>query len=301
MRYRVLGPLEVSGTDGRPVDVGGAKPRALLTLLLADANRVVGIDRIVATLWGDDPPPTVTGTLQAYVSHLRRVLEPERGPREAPAVLLTRAPGYLLRADGADLDSLRFPELVEEAERALQAGDAARGVSLLDQALRLWRGEPLSELGDTPTAATDRLRLVELHVRARERRCDALLALGQADAAVPDLEKLVAENPLRERLWARLVTALYAADRQADALEAVRKCTELLREELGIDPGPELRDLEQAVLRQDPTLLARLPRPKLTVAPPPPPASFPARAAETIVGRFPELEKPRAVADQDDA
>ncbi|MGY1808717.1 BTAD domain-containing putative transcriptional regulator [Blastococcus sp. SYSU D00669] len=297
MRYRVLGPLEVSGTDGRPLDVGGAKPRALLALLLADANRVVAVDRIVATLWGDDPPPTVTGTLQAYVSHLRRVLEPDRGPREAPSVLLTRAPGYLLRTEAGDLDALRFPELVEEAERALEGGDPARGVSLLDQALKLWRGEPLAELGDTPSAATDRLRLVELHVRARERRCDALLALGRADAAVTDLQDLVAQNPLRERLWARLVTALYAADRQADALDAVRRCTELLRDELGIDPGPELRDLEQAVLRQDPKLLERLPRPKLTVAPPPAPAPV-VPAAEEIVGRRQELDRLSAVGDQ---
>ena len=99
MRFRVLGPLEVSGPDGELLDVGGAKPRALLTLLLADAGRVVGIDRIVSTLWGEEPPPTVTGTLQAYVSNLRRVLEPGRGPREAPTVLVTRPPGYLLRAD----------------------------------------------------------------------------------------------------------------------------------------------------------------------------------------------------------
>src|SRR3954452_12786638 len=161
MRYRVLGPLEVSGTDGRPVDVGGAKPRALLTLLLADANRVVGIDRIVATLWGDDPPPTVTGTLQADGAHLRRVLEPERGPREAPSVLITRPPGYLLRVDSADLDLLRFTELVEDGDRAVQAGEAGRGVHLLDQALKLWRGEPLAELGDLPTVSTDRLRLAE--------------------------------------------------------------------------------------------------------------------------------------------
>ena len=298
MRYRVLGPLEVTGPDGRRVDVGGAKPRALLTLLLADANRAVGIDRIVATLWGDQPPATVTGTLQAYVSHLRRVLEPERGPREAPAVLLTRPPGYLLRTDAADLDSLRFPELVDDAETAIQAGAAARGVSLLDQALKLWRGEPLAELADIPTAATDRLRLVELHVRARERRCDALLAVGRPDAAVTDLQHLVAENPLRERLWARLVTALYGADRQADALEAVRRCTELLRDELGIDPGPELRDLQQAVLRQDPKLLDRLPRPRLAVATAPaaPPGITP--GSETLVGRRHELDRLRAVIEQ---
>ena len=151
MRFGVLGPLEVTGPDGTPVDVGGAKPRALLTLLLADPGRVVGIDRIVSTLWGDDPPPTVTGTLQAYVSHLRKVLEPERGPREAPSVLITRPPGYLLRVDSADLDLLRFTELVEDGDRAVSAGDPAGGIALLDEALALWRGEPLAELGDLPT------------------------------------------------------------------------------------------------------------------------------------------------------
>ncbi|WP_164704304.1 AfsR/SARP family transcriptional regulator [Blastococcus litoris] len=296
MRFRVLGPLEVTGPDGNPLDVGGAKPRALLTLLLAEPGRVVGIDRIVATLWGDDPPPTVTGTLQAYVSHLRRVLEPSRGPREAPTVLLTRPPGYLLRAESADLDLLRFPELVEAGDRAVGAGDAAAGIALLDEALALWRGEPLAELGDSPAAGTDRLRLTELHVRARERRCDALLAAGRAEAAVTDLQRLVAEHPLRERLWARLVTALYAADRQAEALDALRRCAELLREELGIDPGPELRDLERAVLTQDPRLLERLPRPVLPASKPPTPALAP--VDELLVGRAAELSQLQAVAEQ---
>ncbi|WP_457011292.1 BTAD domain-containing putative transcriptional regulator [Geodermatophilus sp. SYSU D00965] len=278
--------------------MGGAKPRALLTLLLAEPGRVVAVDRIVATLWGDEPPPTVTGTLQAHVSHLRRVLEPDRGPREAPKVLLTRPPGYLLQVDAAELDSLRFAQLVEEGDRAVEGGDPARGVALLDQALRLWRGEPLAELGESPTAATDRLRLTELHVRARERRCDALLATGRADAAVPDLEHLVAEHPLRERLWARLVTALYAADRQADALDALRRCTELLRDELGIDPGPELRDLERAVLRHDPRLTDRVPRPVLSVVPPPAPMPTTAPGSETLVGRRSELAHLRTVAEQ---
>jgi DNA-binding SARP family transcriptional activator len=298
VRYRVLGPLEVTGPDGAPLDVGGAKPRALLTLLLADAGRVVGIDRIVTTLWGDDPPPTVTGTLQAYVSHLRRVLEPDRGPREAPSVLLTRPPGYLLRADAADLDLLRFAELVEQGDAAVAAGDPARGIALLDQALELWRGEPLAELGDLPTATTDRLRLGELHVRARERRGDALLAVGRADAAVTDLQRLVAEHPLRERLWARLVTALYAADRQAEALDALRRCADLLRDELGIDPGPELRDLERAVLRQDPKLLERVPRPRMPAAAPPAPTPSLAPGSELLVGRIAELAHVRAVAGQ---
>jgi DNA-binding SARP family transcriptional activator len=296
VRFRVLGPLEVTDPDNRPLDVGGAKPRALLTLLLADAGRVVAIDRIVSTLWGDDPPPTVTGTLQAYVSHLRRVLEPDRAPREAPSVLLTRPPGYLLCTDAADLDLLRFTRLVEDGDRAVGAGDPARGIPLLDEALQLWRGEPLAELGDLPNVTTDRLRLTELRVRARERRCDALLAVGRADAAATDLQHLVSEHPLRERLWARLVTALYAADRQAEALDALRRCAELLRDELGIDPGPELRDLEQAVLRQDPRLLERLPRPVLPTAPAPAPPLAP--AADQLVGRRVELDHLRSVADQ---
>ncbi|SFF65378.1 AfsR/SARP family transcriptional regulator [Blastococcus tunisiensis] len=296
MRFRVLGPLEVTGPDGRPLDVGGAKPRALLTLLLAEAGRVVGIDRIVDALWGEDPPATATGTLQAYVSHLRRVLEPERGPREAPTVLLTRPPGYLLRADPADLDLLRFARLVDDGDRAVGAGDGAAGIALLDEALGLWRGDPFPELGELPAAATDRLRLTELHVRARERRCDALLAAGRAEAAVPDLQRLVAEHPLRERLWARLVTALYAADRQADALDALRRCAGLLRHELGIDPGPELRDLERAVLRQDATLLDRVPRPVLPTAPAPAPVMT--AGAELLVGRRSELARLQAVAGQ---
>jgi DNA-binding SARP family transcriptional activator len=298
VRFRVLGPLEVTGPDGSPLDVGGAKPRALLTLLLAEPGRVVGIDRIVGTLWGDDPPPTVTGTLQAYVSHLRRVLEPDRGPREAPTVLLTRPPGYLLWTDAADLDLLRFPELVEAGDRAVGAGDPERGIALLDEALGLWRGEPLAELGDRPAATTDRLRLTELHVRARERRCDALLAAGRAEAAVSDLQHLVTEHPLRERLWARLVTALYAADRQAEALDALRRCAQLLRDELGIDPGPELRDLERAVLRQDPRLVERLPRPVLPAAKPPSPAPSFDPGSERLVGRRAELAQLQAVAGQ---
>jgi DNA-binding SARP family transcriptional activator len=280
------------------VDVGGAKPRALVTLLLAEAGRVVSVDRIISCLWGEDPPPTATGTLHAYVSHLRKVLEPARGPRQAPSVLLTRPPGYLLQVADDDLDLAQFPALVEAGDRAISAGDPARGVTRLDEALALWRGEPLVELSDEPSAATDRLRLSELRVRARERRCDALLAMGRPEAAVPDLQHLVAENPLRERLWARLITALYAADRQAEALDACRRSTALLRDELGIDPGPELRDLEQAVLRQDPRLLDRIPRPVLPEAPAPGPAQNLPPGMETLVGRRLELARLRAVVDQ---
>jgi tetratricopeptide (TPR) repeat protein len=188
---------------------------------------------------------------------------------------------------------------VDEGDRLVAAGEAGKGADLLGQALALWRGEPLADLGDSPATATDRLRLVELQVRARERHCDALVALGRPESAVADLHRLVAEHPLRERLWARLVTALYLADRQAEALDACRRCTELLREELGIDPGPEIRDLERAVLDQDPRLQQRLPRPAL---PGPPPASVvpvaQPPAGGTLVGRHRELAHLRAVADQ---
>ena len=213
-------------------------------------------------------------------------------------MLLTRPPGYLLQVADGDLDLVRFPALVEAGDAAISAGDPAGGVARLDEALALWRGEPLVELGDEPAAATDRLRLTELRVRARERRCDALLAMGRPEAAVPDLQRLVAENPLRERLWARLITALYAADRQAEALDACRRSSALLRDELGIDPGPELRDLEQAVLRQDPRLLDRVPRPRLPETPVVTPAEGLVPGMETLVGRRAELARVRAVVDQ---
>lgn len=294
MRFRVLGPLQVTGDDGRAVELPGAKPRALLTLLLSEPGRVVGVDRIVDTLWGDDPPPTVTGTLQSYVSQLRRLLEPDRGPRQAPSVLLTRPPGYAVQVAPDELDLLVFGNLIDEGDRAVAAGEPRRGVALLGQAMDLWRGEPLAELADVPAASPERLRLVELHVRAQERRCDALLALGRPENAVGDLQRLVADNPLRERLWARLVTALYQADRQAEALDACRRCTELLRGELGIDPGPELRDLEQAVLNQDVRLLGRLPHPEL----PTPAARGPSPPRSPLVGRRLEQAQLSATADE---
>ncbi|WP_166521297.1 BTAD domain-containing putative transcriptional regulator [Modestobacter roseus] len=287
MRFRVLGPLEVADDDGHLVDVGAAKPRALLTLLLAEPGRVVPVDRIVAALWGDEPPATATATLQTYVAQLRRLLEPGRAPREPPRVLLTRPPGYLLDAAPADVDLTCFTDLVDRGDRAVAAGDPGGGVQLLDRALALWRGAPLAELTDSPSSVTERQRLTELRVRARERRCDALVAVGRPEAAVADLQQLVADHPLRERLWARLVAALYLADRQADALAAVRRCAGLLRAELGIDPGPELRDLERAVLRHDPALQSRVPRPEL----PAPHVAHPPPEEETLVGRAAELSR----------
>ncbi|GAA2355924.1 BTAD domain-containing putative transcriptional regulator [Dactylosporangium salmoneum] len=255
MRFRVLGPLEVRTADGDRLDVGSAKLRTLLTLLLADAGRVVPIYRILDTLWGDAPPTSATGTVQSYVSNLRRLLDPGRAAGGVSSIV-NRAPGYLIAADPAEVDLLRLPVLVEEGGRRLDEDEPAQAEGLLSEAVALWRGEPLADLPDDVTVTAERARLAELHLLARERQAVARIRLGRADEAVADLEQLVTAYPLRERLWARLVEALYRSGRQADALDSFRLCARTLRDELGIDPGPELRALEQAVLRQDVALVA---------------------------------------------
>jgi DNA-binding SARP family transcriptional activator len=255
MQFRVLGPLEVAAADGRPIDPGSPKLRSLLTLLLADHGRVVPLDRINETLWSAEPPATATGTLQSYVSQLRRLLEPDRAPRAAPGRLLTRPPGYLVTVDADELDVLRFEAGLADGQRLLDAGRPREADDVLLAALGLWRGEPYADLGDGGAAVqADRARLAELRAVALERHVDAMLATGRPAEAVAELEPLVAAHPLRERLWGSLMLALYRTGRQADALAAFGSCRALLRDELGIDPGPELRRLEQAILTQDPAV-----------------------------------------------
>jgi DNA-binding SARP family transcriptional activator len=224
--FRLLGPLEVV-VEGKPVQLAAAKPRALLALLLLERNRIVPTERLIDELWGEEPPAQATKTLQVYVSQLRKALGPER--------LATRTPGYLLRVDDGELDLERFEELTAEARRRppREARDE------LARALSLWRGPP------EPVAA----RLDELRAAAFEDWLQASVECG--DAVVPQLEELVAREPLRERPRALLMLALYRSGRQADALELFRRTRELFVEELGIEPGPELRELEQAMLRQD--------------------------------------------------
>jgi DNA-binding SARP family transcriptional activator len=260
MRFRVLGPLEVQAADGGPVEVGSPKLRALLTLLLAEAGRVVTVDRIVDELWGDAPPPTAAGTLQTYVSHLRRLVGRD--------TVLTRAPGYLAAVDADDLDLLRLPRLVEQGARLLAEGAPDRAEAVLAEALGLWRGEPLVDLDDADgSVAAERARLAELKVSAAEQLATARLRAGRPDLAVADLERLVAEHPLRERLWARLAEGLYACGRQAEALGAVRACGRRLREDLGLDPGAELRELEEKLLAQHPSLQQPVPAQRTAEAP----------------------------------
>jgi WD40 repeat protein/DNA-binding SARP family transcriptional activator len=253
MRFQVLGPLEVEADNG-PVALGGPKERLLLALLLARPNQVVSVEALVRGLWGERPPATAAKTLQSHVKRLRRALEPERARGAAGQVLMTREPGYLLRVAPGALDAARFEELTAKAGRALADGSAQAAGSMLREALGLWRGQAFEEFLDSDVVLAEADRLAELRLVALEDRLEADLRLGRHRELVAELEGLVREQPLRERLWAQLLLALYRSGRQADALLAFQRARSVLVEELGIDPGSELRRLHAAVLAQDPAL-----------------------------------------------
>ncbi len=244
MEFRILGPLEVLD-DGLPLPLGGKRQRALLALLLIRANEVVPTDRLVEELWSGLPPPTAGKILQNNVSRLRKAI----GDR-----LETRAPGYLLRIEGGELDRDRFERLVEEGRLDLAQGSPKAASECLGEALSLWRGPALADLTYEPFAQAEIGRLQEARLVAEEDELDAKLALGRHADVVAELEALTAENPLRERLWAQLMLAQYRSGRQADALATYSRARRILVEELGIDPGPDLRRLQDAVLAQDPSL-----------------------------------------------
>ncbi|HSU01425.1 MAG TPA: BTAD domain-containing putative transcriptional regulator [Nocardioides sp.] len=265
MQVSVLGVTEVRRGDDR-VDLGTRKRRALVAALALSGGRPVSTDALVDLLWGDHPPEAVAGALQVYVSGLRRVLEPERPPRAPASVLVTVTPGYALRLPAESLDADRFDSTVSAAHRrlgrtdrvgtapSLSGVDLADVVAGLDEALALWRGVPYVDLEDAPAAVAERTRLEELRLVALEDRASAALALGDHGTVAAELEALTAAHPLRERLWALRALALTRSGRQADALDALRHVREVLDTELGLEPGAELRELQTAVLRQDPAL-----------------------------------------------
>ena len=253
MRFRVLGPLEVEA-DGGPVVLGRQKERLLLAQLLTRPNQVVPVEALVLGLWGEHPPRSAAKTLQSHVVHLRQALEPDRARGAPGEVLVTREPGYLLRVEPGALDGARFEQLSAKARRALSEGDADTAASLLREALGLWRGQAFEEFLDADFGAAESDRLGELRLVAVEDRVEADLQLGRHRELVAELEGLVREHRLRERLWAQLMLALYRSGRQADALVAYQRVRSILVEELGIDPGAELRQLHTAVLAQDPNL-----------------------------------------------
>ena len=233
MEFRLLGPVEVLGDDGEPVAVPGKRPRALLALLLLDANRPVSTERLIDAIWADDPPATARGALQVHVHALRKALGPDR--------IVTRAPGYLVRVEPGELDAVRFDELLAQGRPA--------------EALALWRGPALADVADEPFARPEAARLDEARLAATEARIAAELDAGGHDVVAGELDALVAAHPHRERLRAQQMLALYRSGRQADALAAYRDAREAL-DAIGLEPSPELRALEQRILRQDAELVA---------------------------------------------
>ncbi len=266
IEFRILGPLQVV-KEGRVLPLRGVKQRGLLALLLLDRNRVVPRNRLIDALWGEDPPASAANSVQVFVSKLRRLLE-ERG-REAGTALVTEPPGYMLRVPVGALDADGFERLLTEGKTALAAGAFSDAEEILARALALWRGPALADLAAEPYAQAEIARLEELRLEALEARFEAMLAVGRQAEAVAELEALVGLHPLDELLRAQFMRALYRSGRQAEALESYRAFRRLLSEELGLEPGPELRELEQAILRQDPSLRP----PKAEEAPPAPVAA----------------------------
>ena len=245
MQIRVLGHLEAS-VDDHPIGLGGAKQRAVLAMLGLEANRTVTADRLIEGLWGEEPPASATKMVQNYVWRLRGALGADGG-----AEIFTHGRGYELRIDPDGVDVHRLERLVSEAGRAAEAGepgDAAR------EALALFRGDPLADLAGEPFAAAEIRRLGELREMAAELAIDADLAAGRHQEIVGEIDALLAGNPLRERLHAQRMLALYRCGRQAEALEAYRFARHRLVEEIGVEPGPHLRSLHDSILRQDPSL-----------------------------------------------
>ncbi len=245
MQVRILGPFQLED-GGRQITVGGVRQRAVLADLVLNANEVMPSEQLLLELWGEDSPPSAANALQAAISRLRRVLPPDR--------LITTARGYMLRLFPAELDAARFEQLIFEGRDALAAGAAAGAVQMLDQAMMLWRGPPLTDFRYEPFAQAEMARLEELRLACLEERNEANLTVGSAGALTAELGRMVTDHPLRERLRGQLMLALYRSGRQADALEAYRQFRSTLMEELGLEPSSALRELQAAMLRHDPVL-----------------------------------------------
>jgi DNA-binding SARP family transcriptional activator len=249
LEVRLLGPVEAR-RGGAPLALGGGRQRALLAALALRRGQVVSTDRLIDELWGEQPPETAATALHGLVSQLRRALELDRAH---PTVVVTRPPGYVLALEPDDVDAERFERLAAVGAERLESGQPDEARRALADALALWAGPALAGV-EQPFARAEAHRLDELRLHAQEERIEADLGLGHAAAVVPELEALIEREPLRERPRAQLMRALYASGRQAEALDAYRDARARLHDELGIEPGPELRDLERRILSQDPAL-----------------------------------------------
>ena len=272
-----MGPIEVF-EDGRLLPLGGPKQRLVLAHLILRASRVVSVHDLIEAIWGEEPPDTARGTLQTYVSHLRRAL----GER-----LEGRPPGYLLQVNEGELDAASFEAMVKDAKRSVMS-DPTKAVAGLTEALTLWRGAAFADLADESSLQGEIARLDELRLAATEHQIAAELQLGRHSAIVSELEALTARYPMRERLWAHLMLAMYRTGRQGDALTAYQRAREVLADELGVDPSPELRGLYERILRQDPGL--EPPAPTAVASPRPasellPETVFAGYRIEQVLGR----------------
>ncbi|TMR02969.1 tetratricopeptide repeat protein [Actinomadura soli] len=290
MEFRILGPLEIA-VDGRPLGAGGPQQQAVLAALLLASNQVVPIDRLVDAVWWTSPP-SARANVRGYIAALRRMLRAAGEPADR---LVTRSPGYLLRVEPGELDLFRFEEAFARGEKALLAGRAEQAAQDFAEASRHYRGRPLEAMPLGAPLQADVERLEERRLLLMEQYADACLLLGRSDALVPDLRRLVARHPLRERLWERLMLVLYRMGRSADALDAYAQVRRHLADDLGIDPGPRLRSLERRILNGDPALDSSPPRPGYVPAGdggegagrPPGAAPGPAPAATGTLRQFP--------------
>ncbi|HET9730439.1 MAG TPA: BTAD domain-containing putative transcriptional regulator [Acidimicrobiia bacterium] len=253
VQIALLGPLEVR-VDGEAIALGGTKPRSVLAILLSEANHVVSAARLVDELWGEDAPERASNTLQVHVSNLRKALAPAAEALGVREVVQTRAPGYIVQADAALLDLIRFRDLITAAERAVGTRDFSNAADLYRAALTLVYGDPLADLVDEPFADTIRAHVEQMVARAQDALLETDIMVGNHRDALPEIERRVAAEPLNEHLRGLLMIALYRCGRQADALAAFQDARRVLVEELGVDPSPELRDIEARVLAQDPAL-----------------------------------------------
>ena len=287
IEFRVLGPFEVLHA-GRALALGSPKQRALLAALVISANGVVSVDRLAEELWGDEPPARAMASLQAYVSRLRRLLQPEGDRRGRSDVVVTQPPGYLLRVAPESIDAVRFERQAVDGIRLMAGGDAGGALAALDRALTVWRGPPYADFSYETFAQAEIARLTELRLAAVEARLSALIATGQAATAIAEAEAVVREAPLREGVWGSLMTALYAAGRQGEAMRAYQRARQILGDELGLEPGPVLQELEAGIVGH--TLQVGLPR---LLAVPPAGRRPPERAAasDPLVGREEELAR----------
>jgi len=244
MSFGVLGPLLVE-LDGNPVRVGGVKPRLVLAMLLVNAGRIVSVDRLIDALWDNEPPEGAVNTLQAHVSHLRRVLA------DGDVALVTRPPGYQLRVGPDQVDLLRFEDLVNQARELSGSGTAARAAGVIRAALDLWRGSALEDLGTGAFAQNARTFLEERRLAATDDLLQLQMRLRNYGEVAQLCSELLKEHPLREAWWEVLMVALYRSGRPAEALDRYRQCREMLLDELGVEPMPRLQELQQQILSHD--------------------------------------------------